>query len=245
MLLRNRGLSKDFILTERKENYSPPPEDSFFFRVFDKNLDTAKCVLHSNYLEAMKKGVLPPDNYGQLTVLDSYYCYRGADSYNTALCAINKDKEPELYDLMSELHKSYREYNVTFFVGWHIRTSESINATKNFIKYAEHEHHVACSIPPIYTLVAMLPCYYLWYWFSDEMLKEMPKDNLYYLWATYCHSANSAYRIGNFIEEWKRQGKEFDETLATNIYTTSMHCELDIFNEALTNQTNGGITNGK
>lgn len=230
MLIRSRGMLENEML--RVGDVPIPSEDSFFFRAFNTNIKTAESVLNTKYLQSMQKGILPPDNYGELTVLDAYYCYRGADTYNTSLCNIDKTVDLELYELMSKLHNSYREYNKTFFDDWHVRTSESVNATQTFIDYSEHEHHVACSKHSVYTLVAMLPCYYLWYWFSNEMLKNIKTDNLYYDWVVGCHSASSAYVIGNFFEEWIKSGKEFDDNMAIKIYSDSMSYELQVFTEA-------------
>lgn len=231
MLFRNRGLSKNYLLARKKA--AEPPADSFFMRVFQQNIDIANQVVDTKYLTTMQKGILPPDNYGQLTVLDAYYCYRAADTYNTSLCKVEKETEASLYQLMRELHQSYRDYNQSFFDDWHIRTSESVNATKEFVDYAGHEHHTACSQHPIYTLVAMIPCYYLWYWFSNEMIHRGLADaNLYKGWIEGCCDPGTAYEIGNFIEDWRRSGKEFDEMLAAEIYHQSMLGELSVFTAA-------------
>lgn len=238
MLTRNRGLSRNYFQLRRKAA-APPPKDSFFFRVFNANIEVANNVLNTPYLQTMLAGNLLPDNYGQLTVQDAYYCYRGADTYNTALCMVDKSADPELYTLMSELHQSYREYNEIFFNDWRIRTSESVNPSQNFVDYSEHEHHIACSKDPIYTLISMLPCYYLWYWFSDQMLQKGMNDaNLYKGWVEGCHSADSAYEIGSFIDSWQKDGKAFDESLATEIYTKSMNYELAVFTAALERKGN-------
>lgn len=231
MLVRNIRIKAPFLRAAVGEI---PPADSFFFRVFESNIEEAKGVLGSDYLQAMLKGELPPSNFGILTVLDAYYCYRAQMTLDSLLCVIDREKETELYALSKELYEGYVDYNKTFFYSWHIRTSESVNPTAAFEEYAEHEHHIMCSCPPIYTLVAMLPCYYLWYWFSDRMLTEgIEDDNLYKPWVEDCHSADSAYVVGNFIDSWQKQGKAFDEALATSIYTKSMQCERKVFSQAL------------
>ena len=232
LITRGVGLSPAYFEKRHITAEPKPSPDSFFFRAFAANEDTAQKVLDTNYLQKMKDGILEPDRYGQLTVLDAYYCYRGANSYDTALCQVDPDLDAELHQLMSALAESYHEYNMTFFNDWHIRTAESVNPTAEFEAYAEHEHHVSCAEQPVYTLVAMLPCYYLWYWFTDKMLPEVADDNLYKGWVEGSHSCSTAYRIGNFIESWKQMGKEFDEQLAMEIYTKSMNCELSVFSKA-------------
>lgn len=211
-----------------------PPDDSFFFRVFQANIQEAEGVLESNYLQAMQRGDLCPSNFGILTVLDAYYCYRAQATLDSLLCVIDHEKDKDLYLLSRDLDEGYIEYNKTFFDQWHIRTSDSVNPTAAFEEYAEHEHNVMCSYAPIYTLVALLPCYYLWYWFSDKMLKNGMEDtNLYKPWVNDCHSADSAYTVGNFIDQWQKQGKPFDESLASQIYKKSMQCERAVFTQAL------------
>ncbi len=211
----------------------PPSAESFFFRAFNECIGIANAVVSTDYLQRMKSGILNPQDFGVLTVLDSYYCYRAAETMSGLLCQIDAQQELELHELVSSLLQGYREYNSTFFDDWHIRTSDSVNPTETFRSYAEHEHHIMCSEAPIYTLVAMLPCYYLWPWFADSILSAPDYvRGVYDYWLNCCLGYGSAYRIGNFIDEWQKQGKEFDEELAMQIYKTSMNFELAAFSEA-------------
>ncbi|MBR1693707.1 MAG: hypothetical protein IJ711_13190 [Lachnospiraceae bacterium] len=214
-----------------------PPEDSFFFRVFEKNLDVANAVIDTKYLQAMKHGVLNPQDYGCLTVLDSYYCYRAADTLLSLLSEIDDKEYPDLKRLVEVQYEGYEEYNSTFFRDWHIRTADSVNPTDTMMAYAEHEHHVMCAYPPIYTLVAMLPCYYLWPWFSQKIEESSDYEpGVYKDWFEGNYSGedsyDSAYEIGNFIDAWQKDGKEFDESLAGEIFSKSMNYELAAFTEA-------------
>ena len=211
-----------------------PPADSFFFRVFNKNLSVAESVLGTSFLQAMKKNDLPPLNFGVMNVQDAYYCYRAEETYQTLLSVIDPADElmREMRALVEDNFNGYKEYNQTFFDTWRIPTASSVNPTEVFINYAEHEHHIACSCEPIYTLVAMLPCYYLWYWFCSKMYPEMSSNNLYRDWVEGSLSTGSAYRIGNFIDKWQKNQQPFDEERADEIYAASMNYELQVFTEA-------------
>jgi thiaminase/transcriptional activator TenA len=214
-----------------------PDKDSFFIRAFNANIDIANAVVNTQYLQKMKTGILDPSYYGCLTVLDSYYCYRAAETLGSLLNNIDKSKYPDLHNLVEANQKSYREYNKTFLVDWHILQSDSVVPTDKMKRYAEHEHNVMCYQDPIYTLVAYIPCYYLWPWFSKKIIEDSNyKPGVYDLWFKGNYygedSFGSAWTIGNFIESWKKSGNAFDETLASDIFKKSMQFELDVFTDA-------------
>lgn len=218
-------------------NIEPPSQDSFFFRAFNANIDIANAVIDTQYLQAMKVCKLNPQDFGCLTVQDAYYCYLAADTLRSLLCKIDKEKESELYNLANSQYEGYIDYNKTFLVDWHIHTANCVTPTDTFKAYAEHEHHVMCAYDPIYTLVALLPCYYLWPWFGKKIKEsEGYAPGVYHSWFDGCWADDSyfdsAYAIGNFIEAWKGNGKEFDEDLAMQIFQTSMKYELAVFSEA-------------
>lgn len=215
-----------------------PPKDSFFYQAFNANLETAQKVMNTSYLQKMKVGTLSPDFYGCLTVLDSYYCYRAADTLKSLICKIDKTTDAELYAITTGMMASYDDYNDTFLTDWHIRESDSVTPTQTMRNYSEHEHNVMCYEEPIYTLVAYIPCYYLWPWFSQQ-IQNAPEyqPGVYKDWFEGNYggtnaSFKSAWKIGIFIDEWIKAGKPFDKVKATEIYTKSMQYELQVFTEA-------------
>lgn len=213
------------------------PEDSFFYRAFAANSGTADAIINTKYLQAMKQGTLSPDYYGGLTVLDSYYCYRAASTLDGLLCNINQEQDPALKTLASTMYEGYKDYNSTFINYWHIKQSDSVVPTDTMKAYAEHEHQVMCYQDPIYTLVAYIPCYYLWPWFSKQIIdSDGYNPGVYHSWFENNYygedSFNSARKIGWLIEEWQNKGKSFDEEKAFEIYKTSMDFELKVFTEA-------------
>lgn len=238
MLYRNRMISRKFI-QEQGLRVEPPPTDSFFFRAFESNGQKAADSLNTNFIQGIKNGNLSPDYYGALTVLDAYYCYNGATSFQIAICNTDREKYPKLDAILTHLHENYKAYNQTFLNVWHLLNADCVVPTKTCKAYAEHERIVANYKNPVYTLVAILPCYYLWYWLSDQIYKYKG-GNLYTYWIEGCHSAGSAYSIGNFIDEWQKTGNEFDEGTALDIYSESMKYEYLNFKEAcITNELEG------
>lgn len=221
-----------------EQNVPEPSQTSFFYRVFNKHIDIANSVVATSYLQAMAAGTLRPDYFGELTVLDSYYCYRAADTLKSLLSKIDQEVDPGLYKLTNYMIKGYDSYNRTFLDDWHLRESDSVTPTKTMHDYAEFEHDVMCYEDPIYTLVAYIPCYYLWPWFSQQIMGRdgYNKDGIYDFWFEGNYhgkdSYKSAWLIGDLIEEWEALGKPFDEAKAEEIYVKSMNYELQIFTEA-------------
>ena len=225
-------------LPKDKQEIPEPPQNSFFYRVFNKYIDIAYSVMNTDYLQAMAAGNLCPDYYGQLTVLDSYYCYRAADTLRSLLCKIDQKNDPGLYELTSYMISGYDDYNRKFLVDWHIRESDSVTPTETMRNYAEHEHNVMCYEDPIYTLVAYIPCYYLWPWFSQHIMESdgYNKDSIYDYWFKGNYSGPESYMsawvIGDLIYEWEKAKKPFDEDKADHIYEKSMRYELEVFKQA-------------
>ena len=56
---------------------------------------------------------------------------------------------------------------------------------------------------PVYTLIVMLPCEYLWGWLAEQMLPTT-KGNLYNFWITDNNSSKGAFTIGNFMHEYNK-----------------------------------------
>lgn len=214
-LLAQYGLSVD-----------PPKPDSFFWRAWNDNLATADACLNSSYIRGIRDGNLDPNIYGASMNTDSFYCYSAVQSIDIAR---QRSTVSALTDLLADRVRSYNSYNETFLKFWHIPNSASIVPTAAIQNYAAHEQQVAISQDPIYTLVAILPCYYLWNWLSAK-LSGYVTNNLYGFWIEGNSSTKSAFTVGNFIEAWKGMpGTTFNEPAAMSIYKKSMNFELANF----------------
>lgn len=227
-----------YIPREMRRRMNKPLPTSFYYRAFNANRRTANEVVMTPYLQSMHMGTLSPLDYGCLTVQDAYYCYRAQDALQTLLGRIDARTQPELYDFVEAKIRVYDDYNRTFIEDWHIRNAEGVIPTKTMWLYADHEGRVARYEDPIYTLVAYLPCNHLWPWLARRlMMSPRYRPGVYRDWFEGIYqgereSFGDAWLMGSFIEEWKDNGKPFDEDLAHNIYRTSMDFELKLFSEA-------------
>ena len=219
-----------------------PLPTSFYSRAFFANLLTANAVAATRYLQSMHDGTLNPLDYGSLTIQDAYYCYHAQDTLKELLDRIDREKSPDLYDLVASKASAYDNYNRTFLEDWHIRDAECVLPTDGTRAYVAHEQRVAREEEPIYSLVAFLPCYNLWPWFARQLMAS-PRYNpgIYRDWFEGVYegeveSFGGAWALGSFIEEWKDGGGAFDESLAHDIYRTSMEFELRMFREACTEE---------
>jgi thiaminase/transcriptional activator TenA len=89
-------LSRSVILNERiiKENNlrtNPPPDDSFFFRAFERNRTIAENTLRTPFIQSIANDNLFPVAFGTMTAKDAQYCYNGATGFEIArICAKNR-----------------------------------------------------------------------------------------------------------------------------------------------------------
>ncbi len=204
--------------------------ESFLQSAFQDNISVARSVLNTNYLTGIWKGILPPTDFGVMTVLDAYYCYMAADSLDIALKRTDKEKHHDLYELIESIHQGYVEYNQYFLTTWRVKSASGIEPNAVIKNYSDYERKIAQTEDPIYALVAMLPCFYLWYWFSGQMLSHGVAENNPYLdWIQSCYDDSSAQQVDKFISTWKAGGNTFDDTKAKQIFANSMQHELQVF----------------
>ena len=224
MLSRSPFATPKFVL-QKGLCIEKPPANSFFNRAFNAHLDIAEKTYNTQFITGIKNGNLPPFAYGAFTVADSYYTYRSIDALSIAINKLaSADKSNPVRDLLIEIRSRYVAFNKFFAKVWRIKGLESINPTQKLIDYVNHYVAVAKNEQPIYLLVAVLPCYHLWFWLGDR-LKAYTKNNLYEEWITLTNNPDEAYLIGNFLEEYP----QYDEKHALIIYKTSMSFELANF----------------
>lgn len=231
-MLNSKMLSSTFI-AENNYNANEPKSDSFFYKAFRASEDIAQKALATPFIQGIKKGNLPPEQYGAYTVLDAYYCYQLVKIFDKSIeishgtsCFSDND----LTKLIVEIRNCYQEYNSTLLNVWHIENANGISPTQNMQDYIRHDSNIA-DMGSVRTLIAILPCYYLWYWISDQILADdsyHAESNLYHNWVIESHVTRSAYTIGNFLET--EDYFTLDEGL--QIYRTSMEYELANFQDA-------------
>lgn len=220
---RSLQLDSDFININRLSTQKPP-KDSLFWKLWNQNITTAELTLETDFIQGIKNGTLDPVIYGGFNVSDAYYCFHGADDYQTAAA---KAENTGLKAFLQKKYKGYESYNATFPETWHIKDADGIVPSPICQQYSEFESRIAKNQDPIYTLIAMIPCEYLWAWLGEQ-LSPAADNNLYKTWIDGNNDPSGAYAMGNFIDAYQKL-HSIDETLALKIYSEAMNFEYDNF----------------
>ncbi|MFI3322359.1 MAG: hypothetical protein R3Y50_07520 [Rikenellaceae bacterium] len=188
-------------------------------------IDTMTNVLSTDYFKGIINASLDPNDYGALAVEDVYYCLKGAADYSAAAAACS---DMYLRNFLKLKENKYNDYNEIYRTAWHLRDSYGIVPGKSIKNYANYEAYVSGSLDPIYTLVVMLPCEYLWWWIAYQLNNIVKADNLYRFWVdwNYKETPKGAIQMGEYIE---RNRSLIDEDLALTIFKTALNHELEVF----------------
>jgi thiaminase/transcriptional activator TenA len=209
---------------------TPVPE-SLFWTMWLANSGSARQALESAFVQGIKKGTLDPIRYGAFNVSDIYYCSKAADDYKLAA---QRAVDPILKDYLLQKHKSYVHYNQTVCSAWSLSGPESIIPTQTALKYSQFEISVAKgtaengnTCDPIYSLIVMIPCEYLWAWLAAQ-LAPPDASNVYASWITVNNSPDGAYAMGNFLQNYSSNHR-VDQEVALSLYRTAMTYECNNF----------------
>ena len=219
-------LSKENI-EQYKLTITPPPIGSIFWQLWDPCISIAGETLDTLFIQDIKNGTLDPSIFGAFNVDDGYYCFNGADDYKEAA---DKAKDELLKFFLEKKYKSYQDYNDTFTDTWHIKDASSVIPTSVTLEYSDYERSIVVNKKAIYSLVVMLPCDYLWVWFSQKIIENMSPSNLYLAWVKDNIEPSGAYAIGNILDLYS---KDIDIIQAKEIYKQAMTFELENFIQAL------------
>ncbi|MEO0338180.1 MAG: TenA family transcriptional regulator [Bacteroidota bacterium] len=220
---RQVHLDQAFI-TQHQLSHAEPAPDALFWKLWNANVATAKQALETKFVQGIKSGKLDPTVYGAFNISDAYYCFHGAEDYQTAA---SRALNPTLKAYLLKKYNSYKSYNDTFPQTWRIKDGSSIVPTKACAEYAAYESTIVSTEAPIYCIILMLPCEYLWAWLGAQ-LSPPTANNLYTSWITGNNDPSGAYTMGNFIEEYQASNP-IDEAKAMEIYSKAMRFELENF----------------
>lgn len=222
---RRVRLTKE-VIEEHQLSTDPPPKDSLFWKLWDAGKYIAEKSLETDFLRGLKKGDLDPIKFGAFNVSDAYYCFKGTDYYEAAE---KRAKDPILKAFLNQKIESYVDYNKRFPDIWFIKDASGIVPPPICKEYSNYEMEISDKEDPIYTLILMLPCEYLWAWISEQML-PVDAGNLYGGWIKENEIPEIAYAMGNFLDLYlKNNPKAIDEKKATEIYKTAMNYEYKYF----------------
>ncbi len=218
------------IIAEHDLSKDPPPPDSLFWTMWNSCSHLAEEALQTPFVQGIKAGSLDPVRYGAFNVSDAYYCFHAARDY---AAAVKRADHPTLQAFLSLKHQSYQKYNATFPDVWRVKDATSIIPFDVCHQYCGLETQVASQEDPIYCLVVMLPCDYLWSWLAAQLNPPAPQ-NLYAPWVTGNLGSTGAYAMGNFLDTYQKENPgAVDEQKAAQIYTQAMTFELKNFAAAL------------
>ncbi|HEU0012408.1 MAG TPA: hypothetical protein VFQ45_01925 [Longimicrobium sp.] len=211
-----------------KHNLStdPPPPDSLFWTMWNACTGIAREALQTPFIQGIKAGTLSPVAYGGFNVNDAWYCFNGAPDYRAAA---ERATHPALRAFLTIKAGSYEKYNATFPQTWRVKDGASIIPYEVCRRYSEFESAVAREQDPVYAVVVMLPCEYLWAWLGAQLAPPAP-GNLYASWITDNQSAHGPYAMGNFLAEYEAAYPgSVDTRKATDIYRRAMTFEKENF----------------
>lgn len=223
------------VISKYNLNTDPPPPDSLFWKMWNAGGEQlGRQSLQTKFLAGIENGNLDPTQYGAFNISDIYYCFSGARDY---VVAADRTINKVLKDYFLAKHKSYEKYNKSACASWNLSGPESVVPTETALQYSEFERAVAKGTAigrdvsdPIYTLIVMLPCEYLWAWLASQLAPPKP-GNLYSDWITGNNDPHGAYAMGNFLQDYI--GKHsIDEKTAIDVYLTAMRFEYVNFNTA-------------
>ena len=205
-----------------------PPEGSLFWEMWNACASIAEAALNTDFMQGIAKGTLDPVVYGRYNVSDAYYCFNGAQDYKIA---VDKTDDPILKAFLTKKYESYQKFNATFPATWRLKDASSIVPSDVCRQYSAFETHVARNYEPIYCLISMLPCEYLWAWLGGQ-LSPPAKGNLYAPWINSNNYTDGAYAMGNFLHNYVAKHK-VDKAQALEIYHQAMTFEQQNFATAV------------
>lgn len=205
---------------------SPPPPESLFWQMWNQCQNIAASALQTPFIQGIGGGTLSPVQYGAFNVSDAYYCFNGAESY---LAAESQATDPTLKAFLLKKYEGYQKYNQTFPDIWHVRDASGVVPIPVCEAYSQFEANVASHEDPIYCLITMIPCEYLWNWLASQLPQPNPQ-NLYGPWITDNLDPSGAYAMGNFLDSFmKANPGVVDPSHALQLYRTAMSYEQQNF----------------
>ncbi len=206
----------------------PPPQDSLFWTLWNNNLSIAKKALQTGFIQGIKEGNLDVNDYGSYVVMDAYYCFEAADDYLTA--AGRASGFPPLQAFLEHKHQSYQNYNEQFSQQWKIGGTSCLLPDQAVLNYSKLEKRCCTEENPIYALIVMLPCEYLWAWLAEQISEFATDSNLYSFWITGNSDPSGAFAMGNVIDAFqKAHPGVIDPLTAQEFYGGAMTGELNDF----------------
>lgn len=210
---------------------NPPAPASVTWNLWLQSQDLAQEALATKYIQGIAHGTLDPNAYGQYTVQDAVYSYHGEHDYLAVEKRALAAGEQEIAAFAKMHYEGYRSYWSETFAAWSITKPEALSPAAAMKTYIELERNIAANAPPIYIVVAMLPCDVLWSWLGATLAPNATPSNLYASWITTNDGGyTGAYHLTNFVDQWSAQHPGvLDPAKALQIFRACMTCEVNAF----------------
>lgn len=226
--MRNlRGIKlTEALIKKHQLSIEPPPPESLFWKLWNSSKSIAEDVMKTDLTQGLKNGNLDPVKFGTFNVSDAYYCFKQSDCFELAE---QRAENPVLKAFLGQKVEGYVEYNKLFHKTWFLKDASSIIPPSICTEYSDFEMKISSQEDPIYTLILMLPCEYLWPWISEEML-PVEAGNIYENWIKGNLIPEISYTVGNFLDLYlKNNPDSIDEDKAIEIYKKAMEYEYRYF----------------
>ncbi len=228
--LRGIKLTEE-IIKKHQLSVEPPPPESLFWKLWNSSKSIAEDVMKTDLIQGLKNGNLDPVKFGAFNVSDAYYCFKQTDCFKLAE---RRAKNSVLKAFLSQKIEGYEEYNEMFHKTWFLKDAGSIIPPLICEEYSDFEITISSQEDPIYTLILMLPCEYLWPWISQELL-PLETENIYGNWVRGNLIPEISYTVGNFLDLYQKTNPDsIDEHKAIEIYKKAMMYEYRYFLSAMT-----------
>lgn len=225
----------EWLIKKHRLNTNPPSSESLFWKMWRAGGEAiAQKALNTEFVQGINAGNLDPIQYGAFNVSDIFYCFSGAKDYGSAA---GRTTNAVLMDYFKNKQESYNKYNQSSCAKWNLTGPQSIAPTSVAQDYSAFERSVANGAAengnvydPIFTLIVMLPCEFLWAWLAGQLFPPRP-GNIYGNWIISNNYPDGAYAMGNFLQDYIAM-TPIDEELATVVYLKAMEYEYNNFNSS-------------
>lgn len=218
-----------------------PAPDSLFWKLWKSSFWVASQALSSRFVEGVRTGTLSKKDYTVWSQSDSYYCAQSASFYKLASDRAYGLNDYALGRFLQKKHEWYKAYNEVFYEGVddsNRNESQVIPSpvmpvpSRVILEYVSFQHWVVLKFHPVYTLIVMLPCEWLWAWLTQMLITEVDSSNEFLPWIRYNTDATPAFASANFIDSFMMShGDIIFPSVADELYRTATAFEIDNFND--------------
>lgn len=209
-----------------------PPTNSLFWTLWADNAQLANASLSTAFVTALRARSLPRPAYEAWQWSDAFYCAHSATLYALASGRAERAGDSALASFLAEKHRWYVSYNGVFDVNGSLAHGGVSEPSRVIAQYVAFETAVALHLHPVYTVIVMMPCEWLWAWLTRQLASEMRPSDMYWSWVEYNMDTAPAFASANFLDAYMNAHRNVvDPDVAHALYSTAMAFEIDNFND--------------